>query len=323
MSKFAREVKNLKKQYIVHTSGEVLNKKAKAYVIKASSREKAQEIARNHFSEDFYAADETIYAKPYSRTWKAVLAFLFMLVPILLSFVDWKVGHDTVSIRPDYISCLYAVLLYAAFVVRFKGIQRAVASWIDIIFCFLIVLLLSSFIQTILVTKTFSLFGLTEISIDTNILLPIAILLSWLGLKFVSAACMIGIGILAIFHISSLSSAMGSLYGPAYILCAFMGILLYLSIEPALVEALPHFRKSVSRGFQYMQNDFAEVRGSARNLDYMPMRHTSEKMLDSEAPYRYRSDDSYEYEMPSQEEYREQSPYPYEAQSQYEKDRMR
>lgn len=302
----------MRKQYLVHTSGEVLNRKTKAYVVKASSKEKAEEIARNHFSEEFYIADETIYAKPYSRTCKAMIAYLFMLVPILLSFIDWKVGHDTVSIRPDYISCLYAVLLYAAFIVRFKGIQRTVGSWIDIIFCFMIVLLLSSFIQTILVTKTFNIFGLKEISIDTNVILPVAILLSWLGLKLVSAACMVGIGVLAIFHISTLSNAMGSLYGPAYILCAFMGILLYFSIEPAFIEALPNFKKSVDRGLNYVQHDFAQARNSARNLEYTVVNRKSERMLSAEAPYEYRTDVPYQYEP--------ETPYEYEIEKRYEKD---
>ena len=37
-------------QYVVHTSGEVLNRREKAYVIKAPSKEKAREIAK----EDVY-----------------------------------------------------------------------------------------------------------------------------------------------------------------------------------------------------------------------------------------------------------------------------
>ena len=272
-------------QYLIYTSGEVLNRYDKAYVIKAPSKEKAQEIARTSFTEEFNVTDENIYVKPYKRTYKAIVAYAFMLIPIILSFINWKVGHDTVSMRPDYISCLYAVLIYAAFIVRFKGIQRTIGSWIDIVFCFVIVMLLSSFIQTILVTKTFNILWIKEISINTNMVLPIAIILSWLGLKQVSATCMVGIGVLSLFNITALSNAMGSIYGPAYIIGAFMGTLFYLSIEPALIEALPYFKKSVSSGMNCMRNDFVEVGNSAKNLGNTAVNHKVKKELNLDDTY--------------------------------------
>lgn len=128
-------------QYLVHTSGEVLNRCTKAYVIKASSKEEAQEIAVRNFDEEFSVAESNIFVKPYRRTDKAILAYIFMLIPILLSCVNWKNGHETISIQPDYISCFYAILFYSAFIVRFKGIQRTLGSWIDIVFCYYIAII--------------------------------------------------------------------------------------------------------------------------------------------------------------------------------------
>ena len=262
-------------QYVVHTSGEVLNRREKAYVIKAPSKEKAREIAKEQFSEDFLVIDGDIDIRPYRRTCRAIMAYIFMLIPIGLSFVNWKVDHETESMRPDSISCLYAILLYSAFIIRFKGIQRTVGSWIDIGFCIITVLLISSFIQTLLVTKTFNIFWIKEISINTNIVLPVAILLSWLGLKVVSAVCMAGVGLLAIFNIASLSEAMGSVYGPIYIICAFMGILFYLSIEPMVVEHWPYFKKSVKHGANYMKRDFVEAGNSVKKISYTEMRDST------------------------------------------------
>ena len=272
-------------QYLIYTSGEVLNRYDKAYVIKAPSKEKAQEIARKSFTEEFNVNDENIYVKPYKRTYKAIVAYAFMLIPIILSFINWKVGHDTVSIRPNYISCLYGVLFYAAFIVRFKGIQRTIGSWIDIVFCVVIVMLLSSFIQTILVTKTFNILWIKEVSINTNIVLPIAILLSWLGLKQISATCMVVIGVLSLFNITALSNAMGYIYGPAYIIGSFMGTFFYLSIEPALIEALPHFKKSVSSGLNYMRNDFVEAGNSAKKIRNAAENHKVKKELNLDDTY--------------------------------------
>lgn len=269
-------------QYLVHTSGEVINRHDKAYVIKAQSKEEAQEIARNNFAEEFYIVDENISVKSSKRTYRAICAYILMMIPIALSFIDWKVGHDTVSMRPDYISCLYAILFYAAFIVRFKGIQRTIGSWIDIVFSVLIVLLLSSFIQTILVRKTISFLWIKEISINTNVVLPVVIILSWLGLKLVSAVCMVGIGVLAIFNIAALSNAMGSVYGPAYIICAFMGIIFYLSIEPAVMEAFPYLKKSVGHGVSYVRNDFVEARNSAKKLGETAGNYKKGKVLNAD-----------------------------------------
>ncbi len=255
------------KQYLVHTSGEVLDRQSKAYVVKASTKEEAQEIAKNNFAEEFYVVDDHIYTKPYKRSWKAIFAVIFMMIPIVLSLIGWRVGHDTIYIRPDYISCLYALLFYSAFIVRFKGIHRVFETKIDIVLCVSVILLLSSFIQTLFVTKNISILGLKEIPIDTKVLVLIAILLSWFGLKLVSAICMLSVGVLAIFNITVLNTAMGSLVGSTYIICAFIGLLLYISIEPAVIEALPYLKNSVNRGIDYMRRDFIEAGNSARNIN--------------------------------------------------------
>ena len=81
-------------QYVVHTSGEGLNRREKAYVIKAPSKEKAKEIAKEQFSEDFLVIDGDIDIRPYRRTCRAIMAYIFMLIPIGLSFVNWKVDQD-------------------------------------------------------------------------------------------------------------------------------------------------------------------------------------------------------------------------------------
>nr|WP_317283959.1 hypothetical protein [uncultured Sellimonas sp.] len=266
-------------QYLVHTSGEVINRRDRVYAIQATSKEEAQEFARNKFVEEFDIVNEKIYIKASKRTSRAICSYIFMMIPIILSFINWKVKHDTVSIQPDFLSCVYAVLLYVAFVVRFKGIQRTTDSVIDIIFAVLMVLLLSSFIKAMLVTKTLSILGLKEISINTNIIFPVAIVLSWLGLKLVSAVCMASIGILALFNVASLSTAMGSVWGPVYVLCAFIGIILYLSVEPALVEAFPNWKHSVGYGVNHVKNDFVEAEKSAKKLGVKAQNYKKKKDL--------------------------------------------
>ena len=77
---------------------------------------------------------------------------------------------------------------------------------------------------------------------------------------------MAAVGILALVNITTLSSAMGSLYGPVYIICAFLGILLYLAVEPAAMEILPHFRKSVQKGASHMRSDVVQAGKEAGKL---------------------------------------------------------
>lgn len=262
---FVKEMKLV--QYLVNTSGEVLNRQARAYAIKAHSEEEALEIAKHNFCEEYYSVDENISVLPYRRTYKAIAAYFFMLIPIALSFINWKIGHDTKSIMPNYISCLYAILIYSAFVIKFKGIHRTISSWIDIAFCIFNVLILSSFIQTILVTKTINFFWIKQITISTNMILPFVIILSWFGLKIVSVGCMGLVGVFALFNITELSEAMGPIWGTAYVLCAFIGILFYISIEPAFTEVLPHIKKSVRSGLNYVRNDMVEAGNTAKFIE--------------------------------------------------------
>ena len=253
-------------QYVVQVSGEVLDKQNKAYVVESKTAEEAQKIATQNFCEDFAIEGNSVYVKSHKRTYKAIIAFIFMIIPIFLSFVGWKNGHDTISISPDYLTCLYGVLIYAAFVVRFKGIQRTVSSWIDILFCIFTVLLLSTFVKTILVTKTISLLGLKSITISTNIVLPVAIILSWLGLKVVSLICMGGVTIIALFNITALNTAMGTIFGPLYIICSFMGIMMYLSVEPAFVETLHQVKYTAVKGIHHLNDDISHTKAKAINV---------------------------------------------------------
>lgn len=245
-------------QYLVQVSGDVLEKQSKSYAVAADSKEAAQEIAAENFRKEFYVGHDEVSVSLNKRTFHALVSFILISVPILLSFIGWKDGHDTIKISPDYVSCFYGVLIYSSFIVRFKGIRRTVGSWIDIGFCILIVLLLSTFIKTILVNKTLSFLGFIDIPISTNALLLIAILLSWFGMKLISLACMGIVVIAALFNISALNQAMGSFFGPMYVICSFVGILFYLSVEPACFDALNQAKKLLYKGGAYLLNDISQ-----------------------------------------------------------------
>lgn len=253
-------------QYMVEVSGDVVDRQKKAYVVGSGSPEEAQLAATRHFCNEFAINGDSVLVKSNKRTGRAAAALAVMAIPIFLSFIGWRNGHDTIDISPDYLSCLYAALIYGAFVVRFKGIARAVSSLTDVLFCVFTVLLLSSFIKTILVTETINFLGLAEITVSTSLVLPAAIVLSWLGLKLVSLVCMGAVALAALVNINALNAAMGSVFGPMYVICSFVGIMLYLSVEPVMVETLQQIRRTAVRGAQRLSVEAACAADQAVSL---------------------------------------------------------
>lgn len=247
-------------QYLIHTGGDVVARQARVYAVTADTKAEAQELAKQQFAEEYSLVDNITYTKVYPRTRRAIAAFILMFVPILLSLVSWsnETGHELITMRPEATSIIYAAMIYIAFVIRFKGIQRTISSWIDIAACLIVIVLISSFIQAILTESTVRIFWM-EFSFDPKILLIVAIILSWLGLKFVSVICMAVIAIYALFAVTTLSHAMGSLWGTVYVLCSLLGMLFYFSIEPVLIESLPHFKKAITYGLNHIKEDTAAV----------------------------------------------------------------
>ncbi len=256
-------------EYLVRTTGEVTDRKTKSYVVRASSEQEAQEIAEKNFSEDFLITDQiterAIFADPKKRTSKAVTACVLMLIPIALSCIKWAAGHDMISIAPDLISCLYAAILYGAFIVRFKGISRTISSGTDILLGIVIILLLSSFVNIILVDTTIRIFGIWELPVKTNIILIAALVLSWIGLKVISSICFILVGLFALNNILLLNDAMGTIFGPLYIISSVLGIAFYCSVEPAISESKLHITRSAKSALNYAKKDFTEAGRSVGN----------------------------------------------------------
>ena len=93
----------------------------------------------------------------------------------------------------------------------------------------------------------------------------VAIILSWLGLKIVSLVCMGGITIFALFNMAELSAAMGAFWGPLYILCSFIGILMYLSVEPACDEALLQIKYAARKGLNHLNGDVSYAKTKVIN----------------------------------------------------------
>lgn len=128
----------------------------------------------------------------------------------------------------------------------------------DWIFFILSVLLLSSFIQSILSSREIQI-PIIGTYIDCRMLFVLAMILSWLDLKILSVGCMAFIVLCGFFKIISLNVAMGNIWGTVYAMCATVGIILYLVIEPAIQEMLPYYHKCAQRTFMGMKDNIYEA----------------------------------------------------------------
>lgn len=262
-SRIAEGMKDKNREYIVPVTGSVPERKTTSYLVRACSQDDARRIAEGKFSEEFGTFGESPSALD-NRTPRAIVACILMSIAIGLSYIDWAHGDNLISIAPSLTSCLISLILYTSYVVRFKGVHRIVTSENDIALCLCVILLFASFVQTIL-AEDITLIPKTlltkELSIDSYHLLFATILLSWIGVKIVSAACFLLVAIAAFSSIMSLSDAMGSLFGPLYILSSFFGLLFYISVEPAASEALYHIKASARAAKKYVENDFHQAGG--------------------------------------------------------------
>lgn len=260
-------------EYLVNTSGEISRTHNKTYVIKANSKKEAQEKAKNKFETEFECVNIDAQANTYTRTKRALIACALMLIAIIISFCTYSYSAkaffffsktETFSIAPQMESCIFAIIFYCAYVIRFKGIERTLSAVIDIAFCVLTVLLLASVFQLILSNENIKLLGILP-AVDSYTVIVVAIITSLLGIKVVSAGCMAFVALAALSNLSVASKAMRT-WGVVYIMCAFLGILFCLSAEPAVLEALPQIKQSFSKTAKYIKNDFNSAKNQLEEI---------------------------------------------------------
>lgn len=255
-------------EYLVHAYGKTEMIKDKAYVVKADSEEAAQQLAAEKFENEFGLPAISVATKTKSRTKKTSVACGFMLIAIVLAMFKYPMylmGFIRLSnkalLQPSLQSCLWAIAFYCVFVIRFKGIKRVTETPLDVAMCFITIVLISTFFTMLLETKV--VFGLKWL--NSTALLTIGLIASVLGVKFVSAGCMAVVMLVSVFNITVISDAMG-FWGVLYIMCAFIGILLYLSVEPATLEAWPQIKRELGMGIKGVKNDFSEAGAQAKSI---------------------------------------------------------
>jgi|GEM_PF-625410 hypothetical protein len=253
------------KNYLISAEGQIANSQKAEYIIRANSEEEAKKEAYRQFAETYPIVDSDISVVVHKRTASAITSYVFLTIALFLSFVKWANGHELINIAPNFITTLYAAGLYGAFVVRFKGLSRTFKSAIDIMYAILIILLLGSIIHIILVEETFTILGFIKFNVSTNVVLIIAIILSWLGVKLASYACIGFVMVIGLLNMFTLNNAMGNIWGPMYVICAFIGISLYLSNEPEVANGIQFSARNQQYRLSAAQAEIIHAKNTAIN----------------------------------------------------------
>ncbi|MBJ8325252.1 hypothetical protein [Streptococcus pacificus] len=251
-------------EFLVHTKGEVVhsNEKKHTYVIEADSLEEAQKIGREVFLEEYgenISSEIIVNTKKFNRTMLILLSLFLMSAAIFLSFIPWftENSHTPIIISPDLTSIIFSVLFYVAFLLRFKGIAN-IEPLKDFLLSAVFILLFSSFINIILVNKTFTILNF-ELSVDSRTIMIIAVILSWIGLKSSSAICMLFIIGLGLLNLNNLSEAM-KIYGVLYGMLSFFGIFSYALAEPSIIDSIPILQESMFKNSRVIKSNVKKLK---------------------------------------------------------------
>ena len=253
----------MRKRYIVKTQGRVLDYQGKAYEIVAQSPSEAVQIANKQFNEDYPVADNMVYSKATNVSLLTIISAVSLIAAIIPTFITWTAGHEAISLMPSLLSCGVGLLFYASYLVRFKGITNALSTPKDILFCILLVLLISSFVQALL-AETEVKFMFFKIPVDTRTLLFMLICLSWLGMRSVSVVGAVVLLVLSYSNLVGLSGAMKGFFGPLYIIASFIGIVTYIAIEPAFHDGLLDFGNHTVKAAAKFRDDFQYTANAAK-----------------------------------------------------------
>lgn len=251
-------------KYTVITRGDVplSSTQIQTYYIDAKSEDEAKGLAETRFVSDYANPLGGLQIAVKKRT-MFIPAIVFFVIAIFLSYIPWAESnsHNFISIAPDLITVCFSLGIYGAFVVRVKTLSRAFASKTDLIFYFLVVLLLSSLIQCVLGITPVTiplLFWNINFTIDGKILMILALLFSWVGIKPLSIASFIAIAVFGISRIFMLNASMGNIWGPLYALCSFGALCLYLKNEDAVYEAVINQKSSILNRLEGFRTDLVE-----------------------------------------------------------------
>ena len=208
-----------------------------------------------------------------------LLGLVIMIIPFIITLMPFNVpqevkkliffkSEEIVSKRilvPGMVSALCAVAFYSAVLVRFKlfqsenlfqGIISAIRTFLN---CWVIAALLTMVVPTERVSGLSLSAFLQE---HQTILLLLAILLSWVGMRTLSGYCWILFIIAAWEHIIKLDQAMGA-WGAVFVITLVVSLLLQISSYADISDVIRDFSGSTSVHAATVRNNMSAAAADA------------------------------------------------------------
>lgn len=208
-----------------------------------------------------------------------LLGLVVMIVPFVITIMPFDVpqevkkliffkSEEVVSKRilmPGIVSALCSAVFYGALIARFKlfisdnllqGIISAIRTFLN---CWVIAALLTMVVPT---EKVSGLSVTAFLQNHQTVLLLLAILLSWVGMRTMSGYCWIFFIIAAWEHISKLDQAMGA-WGAVFVITLAISLFLQISSYADIGDVIRDFNGSASVHASTVRNNMSAAAADA------------------------------------------------------------
>ena len=142
----------------------------------------------------------------------------------------------TLSIVPQLTSIVWAILIYGALIAR--RYVRNVSNLMTLLLVSANILFIGSLIESFVPAQSICLFKIFKwevINIKPQSFLISAVLFAWIGMRALSGAAIVVIGVAFLSRAQDLNIALG-LYGTFYVFCGFLSLMVQLKLPYMMPE---------------------------------------------------------------------------------------
>jgi len=195
----------------------------------------------------------------------------------IIPFVNFEIGRSSkeMTLMPNLLSTLFAVILYSGVVIRNKF--EIFKNPLKIVLCIVNVLFLSTITGVFIAGD----FKLPFVNINGYAILFFAIVMSWLGMKSISGYAWIILLVCSLGHMTRVSASMGFV-GAIYILSSFISLGMqiasgYLSVDKeAFKRDFYNTGNAISVDINQSIETSKKVLGAASNLNPSISNHNND-----------------------------------------------
>lgn len=256
-------------KYIVKTKGKVYDYKQIAYAVEAESREEAEQAARERFCADYIPADEVIEASASGVKIGTMAALVTLAAAAVLAFIGFKTGttRSASVIRPDLMSLVYGAGVYLILFIKFKGFKNllnmkwwaeVLKSWENIVLAVLMIILIASLIQLMFSQMKVG-FSFLSFHMDMRVLALVLAAVAYFGSGILSLICLLLFLLLSKMSLSGLAAVLGNIRGFLYLGCALIGVITYMSTQPALYQSIMNVKAKISDPAKKLRKEQTET----------------------------------------------------------------